>query len=108
MTETDGTEINGTIKQAVYIGYEIVEDLDTDNKMGLYFTLDLPSELVAVNGTVVVQTASYRKEFSYGGEYHTVSCVTVVGDASKTQVLNYRSYDPVDGTDGQGNSVAYD
>lgn len=89
MTGDDGTQINGTVKQAMYIGYEIVEDLETDNKMGFYFTLDLPSELVATNGTVVVQTASYRKEYDFSGNYQSVSCITVVGDASKTEVLNW-------------------
>lgn len=61
-TLDDGTAVAGTIKQSLYIGYEIIEDLDSDNIMGMYITLDLPSDLVP-EGTVIVQSVRYRKEF---------------------------------------------
>jgi hypothetical protein len=34
--QDDGTTINGTIQQSMYVGYEIINDLDSDNIMGFY------------------------------------------------------------------------
>ena len=107
VTENDGTVIAGTIKQSMFIGYEIVEDLESDNVMGMFLSLDLPTEL-ASNGTVIVQSVRYRKEFNFGGDYVTVSCKTVVGDANKTEVLNYRGQEKIDGNDSTGTPTTYD
>lgn len=107
VTENDGTVISGTIKQSMYIGYEIVEDLESDNIMGMFLSLDLPTELAA-NGTVIVQSVRYRKEFNFGGDYVTVSCKTVVGDSTKSEVLNYRGQDKIDGNDSTGSATTYD
>ena len=86
--QDDGTTINGTVQQSMYVGYEIINDIDSDNIMGFYLTLDVPSDLVP-EGTVVVQQVTYRKQFNFG-DWHTVACKTVVGDASAAEVLNYR------------------
>ena len=71
------------------IGYEIINDIDTDNIMGIHMSLDLPSNLVPT-GVVVVQDIAYRKVNTYG-DWNTVSCKTEVGGES--EVLNYKSYD---------------
>lgn len=34
--QADGTTINGTVKQSMYVGYEIINDIDSDNVMGFY------------------------------------------------------------------------
>lgn len=99
----DGTTVAGTIKQSIYIGYEIIEDLDSDNIMGMYLTLDLPSDLVP-EGTVIVQSVRYRKEFAYADDWQQVSCKTVVGDEAATEVINYKSQAKLEGTEG----VTYD
>ena len=88
----------------MYIGYEIVEDLDTPNIMGMYLTLDLPSDL-ALDGAVIVQTVTYRKEFDYGSESTTVECKVVVGNADRTEVANYKG--SVDGTNENGEEISY-
>lgn len=92
----------------MYIGYEIVQDIDTSNIMGFQLVLDLPSDLAA-NGAVIVQTVQYRKEYEYGSEYTTVECKVVVGDADKTEVSNYKSdvYQGINGLDENGDKVAY-
>ena len=79
--QADGTTVAGTIKQELYIGYEIIEDLESDNIMGMFLSLDIPSKLVP-DGTVIVQSVRYRKEFAFDQDWFTASCVTIVGDSS--------------------------
>ena len=97
--QADGTTIAGTIKQSMFIGYEIIEDLESDNLMGMFLTLDVPGDLVPT-GTVIVQSVRYRKEFEYGEDWFTVSCKTTVGDSSATEVFNYKGQTKIDGNDG--------
>ena len=58
--QDDGTTISGTIKQSLFIGYEVIEDVESDNVLGFMLTLDVPSGLVP-DGSVVVQSVRYRK-----------------------------------------------
>ena len=104
--QDDGTTINGTIQQSMYVGYEIINDIDSDNIMGFYLTLDVPSDLVP-EGTVIVQQVTYRKEYNYG-DWHTVACKTVVGDVTQSEVLNYKGETAPDGYDENGSKVTYD
>ena len=104
--QDDGTTINGTVQQSMYVGYEIVNDIDSDNIMGFYLTLDVPSDLVPED-TVIVQQVTYRKQYNFG-DWHTVACKTVVGDASAAEVLNYIGSEAPDGYDDSGASTTYD
>ena len=74
--------------------------------MGFYMTLDAPSTLLP-DGAVIVQQVSYRKEFNYG-DWHTVACKTVVGDASGAEIINFRGSGSIDGLDESGNKVTWD
>jgi hypothetical protein len=105
--DDSSTEKTGTIMQSMYVGYEILEDIDSDNLMGMYLTLDLPTEL-ASEGAVIVQTVRYRKEYSYG-DWTTVDCKTVVGDSDATEIINYKGTTNVlDVTEGTYDSIAVD
>ena len=90
----------------MYVGYEIINAIDSDNIMGFYMTLDVPTDLVPT-GTVIVQQVRYRKELSFG-DWHTVACKTVVGAPAEAEVLNYRGADAIDGYDESGAGVTYD
>ena len=78
-TDDSGNTVNAAAAQSVYIGYEVIEDLDSPNLLGFFFNLDVPSDLVAQNDTLIYQYASFRKEFTFG-EWNTVACVTRVGN----------------------------
>ena len=54
-----------------------------------------------------MQQVTYRKQFNFG-DWHTVACKTVVGDASLAEVLNYRGEVAPDGKDDDGNATTYD
>ena len=99
----------GTFKQSIYVGYEIAQDIDTSNIMGIQLVLDLPSHL-AKDGAMIVQTIQYRKEHEYEDLYTTVWCKVVVGDADKTEVTNYKSdvYQGINGETSQDDAVTYD
>ena len=94
--QTDGTTVNGIAKQSLFLGYEIVEDLETDNVLGMHLTLDIPGDLVP-DGSIIVQSVSFRKEFEYADPWLTVTCKTTVGTASDSDpapvVTNFGSYD---------------
>ena len=45
--------MNAAAAQSVYIGYEVIEDLESPNYMGFFFNLDIPSDLVAKNDTLI-------------------------------------------------------
>lgn len=92
--------------QNVFVGYEIINDLDSDNKMGFIFELDLPAS-EAVDGAVIYQYAQYRKSLAFGDEWVGVACVTTVGGgADAAEVYNFRSYEDLTGTDA-GTPVTY-
>jgi hypothetical protein len=90
----------------MYVGYEIINDIDSDNIMGFYLTLDLPADLVP-EGTVVVQQVRYRKQLAFG-DWHTVACKTVVGAPDQAEVFNYRGQTAINGYDANGDMVTYD
>lgn len=92
--------------QNVFVGYEIINDLESDNKMGFIFELDLPAT-EAVEGAVIYQYAQYRKSLAFGDQWVGVACVTTVGGGSDAaEVYNFRSFDELTGTDA-GTPVTY-
>lgn len=74
--ENDYNEV--TSRQEVFVGYEIINDIESDNKMGFIFELDFPAD-EAVDGAVVYQYAQYRQKYNYGADWVGVACITVVG-----------------------------
>ena len=79
-TDDSGNTVNAAAAQSVYIGYEVIEDLESPNYMGFFFNLDIPSDLVAKNDTLIYQYARFRKEFGFADQWKTVACVTRVGN----------------------------
>lgn len=74
--------------------------------MGFFFNLDVPSDLVAQNDTLIYQYASFRKEFTFG-KWNTVACVTRVGNETASEVINYDGWDSMSGQV-SGADVKYD
>jgi hypothetical protein len=64
-TNPTGDTVDATLAQKVYVAYEIVEDIEKPNLMGMMFYLDVPEDL-AKDGAVIVQYAQYRKKFEWG------------------------------------------
>lgn len=60
ITDASGSVVNATMGQSVYIGYEIVEDIDSDNVLGMMMQLDVPADILT-NGTIIYQYVQYRK-----------------------------------------------
>jgi hypothetical protein len=52
-TNSTGDTVDATLAQKVYVAYEIVEDIEKPNLMGMMFYLDVPAEL-AKDGAVIV------------------------------------------------------
>jgi hypothetical protein len=105
-TDDSGNTVTAASAQSVYIGYEVIEDLDSPNLLGFFFNFDVPSDLVAQNDTLIYQYASFRKEFTFG-EWNTVACVTTVGNNTASQVINYKGWDAMSGQV-SGADVLYD
>lgn len=54
ITDATGVVVNATMAQSVYIGYEIVEDIDSDNVLGMMMQLDVPADILT-NETMIYQ-----------------------------------------------------
>ena len=52
-TDDSGNTKSAAAAQSVYIGYEVIEDINSPNYMGFFFNLDVPSDLVTKNDTLI-------------------------------------------------------
>jgi len=90
-TVSDGTN-SYDVNQAVFVGYEIVQDIDTPNQLGFMFELDISKKLIP-DRSVIFQYAQYKKDdgdFFSTAEKVGVACVTQVGNKDTTQIINFR------------------
>jgi len=95
-----------TSRQEVIVGYEITNDIQSDNMMGFIFELNLPAT-EAVTDAVIYQTVQYRKKFDYASDWVGIACVTKVGGgADEAEVKNFRSTGDLTGLDA-GSEVDY-
>ena len=99
--------VNFDIKQDLFIGYEIVQDIDTPNNMGMMFELDVPGTLIP-DRAVILQYAQYRKSDNYYDDWVGVACVKQVGVQGSQKVFNFRGQGILDGYDDTGNAEPWD
>lgn len=96
-----------TSRQEVFVGYEITNDIQSDNMMGFIFELDLPAT-EAVTDAIIYQTVQYRKKFDYASDWVGIACVTKVGGgADEAEVKNFRTAGDLYGFDANAIPVAY-
>lgn len=96
-----------TSRQDVFVGYEVTNDIYSDNVMGFIFELDLPAT-EAVDGAVIYQYAQYRKKFDFASDWVGIGCVTIVGEGSDgAEVYNFRSTGDLTGLE-YGYETTYD
>lgn len=88
--EVDGNDVE--IKQKVYIGYEVVQDVETPNYMGFLFELDAPKSAIPER-SIVLQYVTFRNVESYNSEWMTVVCMTQTSVRGKEMVQNFASWD---------------
>lgn len=118
ITDSSGAVKNATMAQNVYIGYEIIEDIDSPNVLGMFMQLDVPADILT-NSSYIYQYVQYRKEFNYADDYHTVACVIQVNDTAnfgannrtnfnETMIYNYKGQEfnsAINTTDGSMQSI---
>jgi hypothetical protein len=86
-------------------GYDIEQDLNSNNTLYFEFELLVPAALVP-DGAVVYQYAQFRE--SYYSEWTTVACKDTIGSRSKNKVINFSGFEDMTGLDSSDAAVAWD
>jgi len=86
------------IKQDIFIGYEIINDIDSDNILGFLFELDISAKLIP-DRAIIYQYLQYKKSDDPWADWVGVACKTQVGNRDGVEVINFRGQEILDGMD---------